>query len=61
VIEVSKLFLATSHVSCVRQKVFPFPLMMESKVVSETSGFYPQLTQLVAREEYIEFTLLKFL
>jgi hypothetical protein len=29
------------------------PLMMEMEMVSETLGFYPQLTWLVAREDFI--------
>jgi hypothetical protein len=32
------------------------PLMMEAEMVSETLGFYPQLTQLVAREYFIKFS-----
>jgi hypothetical protein len=31
------------------------PLMMEAEMVSETMGFHPQLTQLVDREDFIEF------
>jgi hypothetical protein len=30
--------------------------MMEVKMASKTLGFYPQLTQLVAREDFIEFS-----
>jgi hypothetical protein len=30
------------------------PLMMEAEMVSETLGFYPQLTRLFAREYFIE-------
>jgi hypothetical protein len=30
------------------------PLMMETEMVSEILGFYPQLTQLVSREDFIE-------
>jgi hypothetical protein len=29
-------------------------MMMEVKMVSETLGFYPQLTQLVAQEDFIK-------
>jgi hypothetical protein len=32
------------------------PLMMEAEMVSETLGFYPQLTRLVIREDFIEFS-----
>jgi hypothetical protein len=32
------------------------PLMMEVEMVSETLGFYPQLTQLVAQEDFIKFS-----
>jgi hypothetical protein len=32
------------------------PLMMEAEMVSETLGFFPQLTLLVAREDFIEFS-----
>jgi hypothetical protein len=32
------------------------PLMMEAEMVSETLGFYPQLTQLVTQEHFIEFS-----
>jgi hypothetical protein len=28
-------------------------LMMEAEMVSETLGFYPQLTRLVAREDFV--------
>jgi hypothetical protein len=30
------------------------PLMIETEMGSETLGFYPQLTQLVAREDFIK-------
>jgi hypothetical protein len=30
--------------------------MMEAKSVSETLGFYPQMTQLVVRENFIAFS-----
>jgi hypothetical protein len=30
--------------------------MIEAEMVSETLGFYPQLTWLVTREEFIEFS-----
>jgi hypothetical protein len=30
--------------------------MMEVEMVSETLGFYPQLTQLLARKEFTEFS-----
>jgi hypothetical protein len=30
--------------------------MMEAEMVSETLGFYPQLTWLVARGDFIEFS-----
>jgi hypothetical protein len=30
--------------------------MMEMEMVSETFGFYPQLTWFVAQEEFIEFS-----
>jgi hypothetical protein len=30
--------------------------MMEAEMVSETLGFYPQLTRLVAREHFMEFS-----
>jgi hypothetical protein len=30
--------------------------MMETEMVSEMFGFYPQLTQLVAQEDFIEFS-----
>jgi hypothetical protein len=30
--------------------------MNEAEMVSETLGFYPQLTRLVAREDFIEFS-----
>jgi hypothetical protein len=33
--------------------LYIFPRMMEAEMVSETLGFYPQLTRLVAREEFI--------
>jgi hypothetical protein len=32
------------------------PLMMETEMVFETLGFYPQTTRLVAREDFIEFS-----
>jgi hypothetical protein len=28
---------------------------MEAEMVSETLGFYPQLTRLVAREDFVDF------
>jgi hypothetical protein len=38
---------------------------MEAEMVSETFGFYPQLSRLVAREDFIEFnrreSFIKFL
>jgi hypothetical protein len=32
------------------------PVMMEAEMVSETLDFYPQLTQLVAQEDFMEFS-----
>jgi hypothetical protein len=32
---------------------------VEAETVSETSGAYPQMTRLVAREEFIEFSRLQ--
>jgi hypothetical protein len=29
--------------------------MMEAEMVSKTLGFYPQLTRLVAQDDFIEF------
>jgi hypothetical protein len=55
---------ATSRVSCgqkpnvsetISASIISIPLMMEAEMVSETLGFCPQLTQLVAREDFIEF------
>jgi hypothetical protein len=37
-------------------KIFSSSLMMEVKMISETLGFYPQLTRLVAREDFIDFS-----
>jgi hypothetical protein len=33
---------------------YTFILMMEAEMVSETLGFYPQLTRLFAQEEFTE-------
>jgi hypothetical protein len=33
--------------------------MMEAEIVSETLGFYPQLTRLVAGEDFIELSRLE--
>jgi hypothetical protein len=30
--------------------------MMEAEIVSETLGFFPQLTRIVAREDFIAFS-----
>jgi hypothetical protein len=32
------------------------PLMMETEIVSEMLGFFPQLTWLVTRKDFIEFS-----
>jgi hypothetical protein len=36
------------------------PLMMEAEMVSKTLGFCPQLTRLVAREDFIQIYCLIF-
>jgi hypothetical protein len=40
--------------NCYYDKQNYIPLMMEAEMVSETLGICPQLTRLVAREDFIE-------